>query len=62
MIFDELWAEFSQELKSLGTNVTAEVVQGLKVSYLGKKGKVSGLMKQMGGLSAAERPQFGKKK
>jgi phenylalanyl-tRNA synthetase alpha chain len=61
MIFDELWAEFSQELKSLETNVTAEVVQGLKVSYLGKKGKVSGLMKQMGGLNASERPQFGKK-
>ncbi|MGL1903504.1 MAG: phenylalanine--tRNA ligase subunit alpha [Fibrobacterales bacterium] len=34
-------------------------VQELKVKYLGKKGLVTGLMKQMGGLSQEERPVFG---
>jgi phenylalanyl-tRNA synthetase alpha chain len=36
-----------------------ERLEELRVVYLGKKGQLSALMKQMGRLSAEERPQFG---
>lgn len=47
--FDQAVAHI-EDLKSL---------QQLKVEYLGKKGKVTGLMKEMKNLSKEERPQFG---
>jgi len=37
-----------------------EAVNNLRVKYLGKKGAVTDLMKQMGSLSAEERPSYGK--
>ena len=37
-----------------------EAVNNLRVKYLGKKGAVTDLMKQMGSLSAEERPAYGK--
>ena len=37
-----------------------EAVNNLRVKYLGKKGAVTDLMKQMGTLSAEERPAYGK--
>ncbi len=37
-----------------------EAVNNLRVKYLGKKGVVTDLMKQMGTLSAEERPAYGK--
>lgn len=46
--------------EALGKLVASETVQELKVSYLGKKGKITMLMKQMSSLSAEERPEFGK--
>ena len=39
---------------------TVEAVEALRVSFLGKKGKVSVLLRQMGKLSAEERPVVGK--
>ncbi len=36
-----------------------EAVNNLRVKYLGKKGAVTDLMKQMGTLSAEERPAYG---
>jgi phenylalanyl-tRNA synthetase alpha chain len=38
---------------------TLERLEELRVVYLGKKGQLSALMRQMGQLSAEERPQFG---
>ena len=37
-----------------------EAVNNLRVKYLGKKGAVTDLMKQMGSLSAEESPAYGK--
>ncbi|AFY87571.1 MAG: Phenylalanine--tRNA ligase alpha subunit [Chroococcidiopsis cubana SAG 39.79] len=36
-----------------------ERLEELRVAYLGKKGQLSAIMRQMGQLSAEERPQFG---
>ena len=38
---------------------TAEALEALRVQYLGKKGELTALLKQMGKLSAAERPAMG---
>jgi phenylalanyl-tRNA synthetase alpha chain len=38
---------------------TLEQLEELRVVYLGKKGQLSALMRQMGQLSAEDRPQFG---
>ncbi len=53
--------EITQDiLDQFNTDITEITnVQDLKVKYLGKKGLVSGLMKQMGSLSQEERPTFG---
>ena len=40
------------------TQATADL-DALRVKYLGKKGELTGLLKQMGSLSAEERPQMG---
>jgi len=38
---------------------TAEQLDALRVQYLGKKGELTAVLKQMGGLSAEERPVIG---
>ncbi|MEG2525657.1 MAG: phenylalanine--tRNA ligase subunit alpha, partial [Oscillospiraceae bacterium] len=53
-----------QELKdaSLSAISSAEnldVLDGLRVKYLGKKGELTAILKQMGKLSAEERPVIG---
>ena len=35
------------------------VLENLRVKYLGKKGELTAILKQMGGLSAEERPIIG---
>jgi phenylalanyl-tRNA synthetase alpha chain len=50
---------FEQELGSLGER-SKEKVDALRVKYLGKKGLVTALLKQMGALAQEERPAFGK--
>lgn len=54
----EIATEVSEGLSILNN---PREVQELKVKYLGKKGKITELMKQMGTLSKEERPVFGKK-
>ncbi len=49
---------FEAELQTL--QLSKESVDALRVKYLGKKGLVTDLLKQMGSLSAEERPAFGK--
>ncbi len=38
---------------------SAEALEALRVKYLGKKGELTAILKQMGGLSAEERPVIG---
>ena len=53
---EEIMEKALQELKSLSdSNALGE----FKVKYLGKKGEITGLMKQMKDLSAEEKPVFG---
>ncbi|HSQ42494.1 MAG TPA: phenylalanine--tRNA ligase subunit alpha [Fibrobacteraceae bacterium] len=56
---DSLKAQFEAELATVDLTDPA-AVDALRVKYLGKKGLVTDLLKQMGGLSAEERPAFGK--
>ncbi|MBQ7980398.1 MAG: hypothetical protein IJ305_02195, partial [Oscillospiraceae bacterium] len=37
----------------------ADALEALRVKYLGKKGELTAILKQMGGLSAEERPIIG---
>ena len=56
---NSLKAAFENELSS--TDLTQkEAVDSLRVKYLGKKGLVTDLLKQMGTLPAEERPAYGK--
>ena len=36
-----------------------QVIENLRIKYLGKKGELTSILKQMGGLSAEERPKIG---
>ncbi len=45
-----------EELSSIGD---LRALDGLRVKYLGKKGELTAILKQMGGLSAEERPIIG---
>ena len=38
---------------------SAELLESLRVKYLGKKGELTGILRKMGGLSAEERPIMG---
>ena len=38
---------------------STELLEGLRVKYLGKKGELTGILRQMGQLSAEERPVMG---
>ncbi|MEG2958044.1 MAG: phenylalanine--tRNA ligase subunit alpha, partial [Christensenellaceae bacterium] len=44
----------------MGAQTSAEL-SDIRIKYLGKKGEITMLMKQMGGLSPEERPAFGQK-
>lgn len=50
--------EIKASLRDMQQN---EALQELKVKYLGKKGEITQMMKQMGSLSPEERPAFGQK-
>lgn len=51
-----LAGEFSDQLQSV---VNIDDLDALRVTFLGKKGKITGIMKHMGKLSPEERPIFG---
>lgn len=52
----ELLAELKASLAGVDSK---EALQELRIKYLGKKGEFTAMMKQMGSLSAEERPKFG---
>lgn len=53
---DQIKAEALEALKGIGT---MEGLDGLRVKYLGKKGEITAILKQMGKLSPEERPIIG---
>lgn len=55
---DTLRQSFKQEIAQISTTTALEA---LKVKYLGKKGPVQGLMKELKDLASEERPLFGQK-
>ena len=48
-----------EALAALSETKTAADLEALRVRYLGKKGELTALLKQMGRLSAEERPVMG---
>ena len=46
-------------LEAIAAAATAEELDALRVRYLGKKGELTAVLKQMGKLSAEERPVIG---
>ncbi|MGE4485580.1 MAG: phenylalanine--tRNA ligase subunit alpha [Oscillospiraceae bacterium] len=53
---EQLRSEALEKLKSIEAPADIET---LRVKYLGKKGEITAILKQMGGLSAEERPVIG---
>ncbi len=49
----------AQALDAIQAVENASLLDALRVKYLGKKGELTALLKQMGGLSAEERPVIG---
>ena len=49
----------AEALSALESARDAAALDELRVKYLGKKGELTGVLKQMGGLSAEERPAMG---
>ena len=47
-------------LSEIKDTQSIEVVESLRVKYLGKKGEITAILKEMGKLSAEERPVIGK--
>ena len=45
--------------QELTAAVSREELDALRVKFLGKKGELTAILKQMGGLSAEERPKMG---
>ena len=48
-----------QAIEALESAKSEQEIDGLRVKYLGKKGELTGILKQMGGLPAEERPLIG---
>ena len=46
-------------IKAISESDTPESLESLRVKYLGKKGELTGILRQMGKLTAEERPQMG---
>ena len=55
----ELEAIHAKALEAIGGAEKAEDLEALRVQYLGKKGELTAVLKQMGKLSAEERPVIG---
>ena len=48
-----------QSLQAIGQADSLEALEAVRVKFLGKKGELTAMLKQMGGLSAEERPKMG---
>ena len=56
---ENLDALVAQAIAAVNNSQDTQAVEQLRVQYLGKKGEITQLMKQLGGLSAEERPKAG---
>lgn len=56
---DNLEQQVSQSLAAIAATDTVQALEQLRVQYFGKKGEFTQLMKQLGGLTAEERPKAG---
>lgn len=59
-IVDELQALQSEALNAVGAANDLEVLEAVRIEYLGKKGSLTGVLRGLGSLSAEERPAVGK--
>jgi phenylalanyl-tRNA synthetase alpha chain len=59
-LLDELETLRQNGLKDIGSASTLDGLDAIRVSYLGKKGSLTGILRGLGSLSAAERPAAGK--
>lgn len=57
---EDLEALTAQAIKEIGTANGIGAVKELRVKYLGRKGQLTAVLKQMGGLSESERPEVGR--
>ncbi len=55
----ELEAIRAKAIHELDEAKGQQVLENLRIKYLGKKGELTSILKQMGGLSAEERPKIG---
>jgi len=55
----ELEAIRAKAIRELDEAKGQQVLENLRIQYLGKKGELTAILKQMGGLSAEERPKIG---
>ena len=54
---EDIWKRFEEQLAGAET---PEVLEKLRIEYLGRKGRIGALMKQLPTLPAQERPAFGR--
>ncbi|MBW7573701.1 phenylalanine--tRNA ligase subunit alpha [Caproiciproducens faecalis] len=55
----ELEAIREKAMRELDEAKGQQILENLRIKYLGKKGELTSILKQMGGLSAEERPKIG---
>ncbi len=60
MLVEELKNILAETRNNVIKAETLDILKEIKVSILGKKGKLTSILKRMGSLSAKERPQVGK--
>ncbi len=58
---NDLDALHAAALQEIGAAASLELLQEVRVSYLGAKGKITGLLKQLGKLPKEERPEAGQR-
>lgn len=58
---DKIHNMLEEMKKALENAKSSEAMQEIRVKYLGKKGEITSMMKQMGSLSPEERPSFGQR-
>ena len=56
---ENLDALVTQALDAVAASEDSQALEQLRVHYLGKKGEITQLMRQLGKLSAEERPKAG---
>ncbi|SVD78622.1 uncharacterized protein METZ01_LOCUS431476, partial [marine metagenome] len=57
----DLAGEVDEALAAIAKVVSNRELEALRVSYLGRRGSVTGRLKQIGGLPPAQRKAFGQK-